>query len=72
VSRGTIPGAGGTQRLARVIGLGRALDMLLSAERIDAPEALRIGLITRVTPVASLLTDAQSSPNSSPVMRRLP
>jgi len=59
VSRGTIPGAGGTQRLARVIGLGRALDMLLSAERIDAPEALRIGLITRVTPVASLLTDAQ-------------
>lgn len=49
VSRGTLPGAGGTQRLSRVIGTGRALDMLLSAERIDAAEALRIGLITRLT-----------------------
>jgi enoyl-CoA hydratase/carnithine racemase len=49
VSRGTLPGAGGTQRLARVVGAGRALDMLLSAERIDAAQALRIGLITRLT-----------------------
>jgi len=55
VSRGTIPGAGGTQRLATVIGMGRALDMVLSAERIDADEALRIGLITRLTARHELL-----------------
>ena len=54
VSRGTMPGAGGTQRLARVIGLGRALDMLLSAERIDAEHAHRIGLVSRLAPAAQL------------------
>lgn len=59
VSRGTLPGAGGTQRLARVIGMGRALDMLLSAERIDTAEALRIGLITRSTPRDQLLDETQ-------------
>jgi len=45
---GLIAGAGGTQRLPRIVGLGRALDLLLSAERIDAMEALRIGLISRL------------------------
>ncbi len=50
VSRGTMPGAGGTQRLARVIGLGRALDMMLSAERIPAAQAHQIGLISRLVP----------------------
>jgi enoyl-CoA hydratase/carnithine racemase len=59
VSRGTIPGSGGTQRLSRVIGLGRALDMLLSAERIDAAEAHRIGLISRLVPRAALEGEAQ-------------
>jgi enoyl-CoA hydratase/carnithine racemase len=54
VSRGTLPGAGGTQRLARMIGMGRALDMLLSAQHIDAAEAMRTGLITRVTTRALL------------------
>jgi len=60
VSRGTLPGAGGTQRLSRMIGMGRALDMLLSAERIDAAEALRIGLITRLTSRALLLAQTQT------------
>ncbi len=60
VSRGTLPGAGGTQRLSRMVGLGRALDMLLSAERIDAAEALRIGLITRVTSRAQLAAQTQT------------
>lgn len=60
VSRGTLPGAGGTQRLSRVIGMGRALDMLLSAERIDAAGALRIGLITRLTTRAQLAAQTQT------------
>lgn len=45
---GIIPGAGGTQRLVRTIGLARAKQMVLLAERIDAQEALRIGLVNRV------------------------
>jgi enoyl-CoA hydratase len=45
---GLIPGGGGTQRLPRVVGPGRALDMLLTGERISAPNALAIGLATRV------------------------
>jgi enoyl-CoA hydratase/carnithine racemase len=60
VTRGTIPGAGGTQRLSRMIGMGRALDMVLSAERIDAAEALRIGIITRLTTRAQLLAQTQT------------
>lgn len=44
---GTVAGAGGTQRLPRVVGLSNALDMLFAAEPIDANEALRIGLINR-------------------------
>jgi enoyl-CoA hydratase/carnithine racemase len=59
VSRGTMPGAGGTQRLARVIGLGRALDMLLSAEAVNASEAHRIGLVSRLTPRSDLFAETQ-------------
>jgi enoyl-CoA hydratase/carnithine racemase len=46
---GLIPGGGGTQRLPRLIGLGRALDLLVTGDRIDAAEAYRIGLITRLS-----------------------
>jgi enoyl-CoA hydratase len=46
---GLIPGAGGTQRLPSLIGLGRALDLLLTGDRIDAAEAHRIGLVTRLS-----------------------
>lgn len=59
VSRGTIPGAGGTQRLARIVGLGRALHLILCAERIDAAEALRIGLVTGLVPREALLAEAR-------------
>ena len=47
---GTVAGAGGTQRLPRLVGAGRAKEILFSAEPIDAAEALRIGLVNRVTP----------------------
>ena len=56
---GLIPGAGGTQRLHRIVGLGRALDLLLTGDRIDAAEAHRIGLVTRLAAdPAALLPDA--------------
>lgn len=55
---GTLPGFGGTQRLARLVGAGRALDLLLSGRMIDAEEALRIGLVTRVVSAATLQADA--------------
>ena len=60
VSRGTIPGAGGTQRIARLIGLGRALDMVLSADQMSAEDALRVGLISRLVPRAELMTAAET------------
>ena len=47
---GTVAGAGGTQRLPRLVGAGRAKEILFAAEPIDADEALRIGLVNRVVP----------------------
>jgi enoyl-CoA hydratase len=55
VSLGIIPGYGGTQRLARLIGIGRALEMILTGSQIDANEAFRIGLVNKVVPLADLL-----------------
>ncbi len=59
VNLGLIPGAGGTQRLPRLVGRGRALDLILGGEMIDAAEALRIGLVERVVPAAELAETVQ-------------
>jgi enoyl-CoA hydratase len=58
VKLGTIPGYGGTQRLARLVGRGRALQMLLTGEMIDAAEAYRIGLVNRLVPSGESVVDA--------------
>ena len=58
VGLGAIPGYGGTQRLARLVGSGRALEMILSAQPVDAAEAHRIGLVNRVVPKDELIAAA--------------
>ena len=60
VSLGIIPGYGGTQRLARLVGRGRAIEMTLTGQRIPAEEAHRMGLVNRVVPQAQLLDEAQA------------
>ena len=58
VSLAIIPGAGGTQRLPRIVGLGHALRLIMTGERIDAATALRIGLVSDVVPGEQLDTRA--------------
>jgi enoyl-CoA hydratase len=58
VKLGLIPGYGGTQRLPRLVGRGRALQLLLTGETIDANEAYRIGLVNRVVPATDLIAAA--------------
>jgi enoyl-CoA hydratase/carnithine racemase len=55
VRLGWLPGGGGTQRLPRLIPLGRALEMLYTGKRIDAQEALRLGLVDYIVPMSALI-----------------
>ncbi|MFL5527017.1 MAG: enoyl-CoA hydratase-related protein, partial [Gemmatimonadaceae bacterium] len=57
---GILPGYGGSQRLARLVGKGRAMQLLMTGEMIDAAEAYRIGLVNKVMPAAQLMSEAQS------------
>jgi len=59
IDRGIIPGWGGTQRLPRLVGKTKALEMLLLGTRVNAPEALSIGLITRIAQSGQLMNDAK-------------
>ncbi len=60
VNLGIIPGYAGTQRLARLIGKGRAMELILTGDQVDAQEALRIGLVNKVVPSKELLSTAES------------
>jgi enoyl-CoA hydratase len=60
VKLGVPPGGGGTQRLPRLVGKGRALQLILSGEMISAQEAYRIGLVNEVVPAADLISRAEA------------
>jgi enoyl-CoA hydratase/carnithine racemase len=60
VALGLIPGGGGTQRLPRLVGKGRALQLILSGEMIGAQEAYRIGLVNEVVPASDLISRAET------------
>jgi len=59
INLGIIPGYAGSQRLARLVGKGIALDLLLTGRQVNADEALRIGLVNKVVPAAELMADAK-------------
>ncbi|HTV46332.1 MAG TPA: enoyl-CoA hydratase [Stellaceae bacterium] len=58
IQLGTMPGAGGTQRLARFVGKAKAMDLCLTGRMMDAAEAERAGLVSRIVPAADLLAEA--------------
>ena len=60
ITLGLIPGYAGTQRLPRLVGKGRAMEMMLTGAPIGADEAQRIGLVNRVVPAAELMAEARA------------
>jgi enoyl-CoA hydratase len=61
---GLVPGYGGTQRLTRLVGRGKAFEMILTAKPIDAAEAFRIGLVNQTVPLADLIPKAKEMAES--------
>lgn len=59
INLGLIPGYAGTQRLTRIVGRGRALELLLTGDQVTAQEAHRLGLVNRVVPAADLMAEAK-------------
>src|SRR6185369_11150553 len=60
VKLGVLPGGGGTQRLPRLVGKGRALQLILTGEMISAQDAYRIGLVNEVVPTVNLIPRAEA------------
>jgi enoyl-CoA hydratase len=60
INLGLVPGYAGTQRLARLVGKGRALELLLTGDHVSAEDAYRIGLVNRVVPAAELMATARA------------
>ncbi|MBS6600136.1 MAG: short-chain-enoyl-CoA hydratase [Clostridium sp.] len=75
VGLGITPGFGGTQRLARIVGLGKAKELIYTAQNIKADEAYRIGLVNKVVPLESLMDEAKAMANkimaNAPIAVRL-
>ena len=74
INLGIIPGYAGTQRLARLVGKGKAMELILTGAQITAAEAERIGLVNRVVPAASLMSEVRSLAaalaNNAPIAMR--
>ena len=74
IKAGVIPAEGGTQRLARLVGMGKALEMILTGEWIDAQEALRIGLVNGIVPRGevsnTVMALAKDMASKSPISTR--
>ena len=64
ITLGVMPGAGGTQRLARFVGKSKAMELCLTGRRMDAAEAERCGLVSRVVPAAELIAEAVKTAES--------
>jgi enoyl-CoA hydratase len=64
IKLGIIPGAGGTQRLPRAVGKAKAMDLVLTARMMDAAEAERAGLVSRVVPNDKLMEEAMAAANA--------
>jgi enoyl-CoA hydratase len=61
IKLGVMPGSGGTQRLTRVVGKAKAMDLVLTGRMMDATEAERCGLVARIVPLADLMTEAMKT-----------
>src|SRR6185503_14347277 len=59
INLGLIPGYGGSQRLARIVGKGRALELLLTGDQLSAADAHLVGLVNRVVPASNLMAEAR-------------
>ena len=70
IKLGIIPGAGGTQRLPRAVGKAKAMDMILTARMMDAAEAERAGLVSRVVPADKLIDEALAAAATICALRR--